>query len=106
MKRRQNTEPGKKAMAIVARNVLSLLEKEVPGADTQRTAASAAKVGKGSMGNLTKPDHNSTIDILAKVADMYGVRVWQLLHPDMPALTANDWEHVETFIQARRKKSP
>lgn len=105
MKKRQNTEPGKKAMAVVSRNVRFLLEK-TPGADTERTAARQAKMGKGSMGNLKKPDHNSTVDNLAKVAEMFNLRVWQLLHPDMPNLTTEDWEHVETFIQARRKKLP
>lgn len=92
MKKRQNPAPGLETRTILADNLKKLME-ENPQFGSERALGKAAKVGASSVGNMRHPTQgNPTIDNIAKVAAVFGLQAWQLLHRDMPARAMTDRE--------------
>lgn len=58
---------------------------KTPAYESHRKLGKKAKIGDGSVRYMLTPQEgNPTIDNIAKVAEVFGLEPWQILHPDMP----------------------
>jgi len=109
MKTRKNAGPGEEARKILADNLNALMER-FPQYGSERLLGDAAKVGKGSIGNMRRPDLGviPTLDNIAKVAKVFQLEAWQLLHRDMPkrAMTERELEMYEAIERAYKTLPP
>lgn len=108
MKKRQNSEPGREARKVLAANLKRLME-ENPQYGSERLLSKAAKVGAGSIGYMRAPDEgNPTVDNIAKVAAVFGLEVWQIMHRDMPkrAMTAREMQMYDAIEHAYQSLPP
>jgi len=109
MKTRKNPGPGEEARKILADNINALMEKH-PQYGSERLLGEAAKVGKGSIGNMRNPELGviPTLDNIAKVAAVFQLEPWQLLHRDMPkrAMTDRELEMYDAIERAYKALPP
>lgn len=102
MKKRENSEPGTKARSTLAKNLRELMEQS-PDLDSHAKLAKRAKVGSGSIGYMLDPDGgNPTLHNIAKVAQVWKLEAWQLLHPELPTrvLSSKEAEFYDAIQKA------
>lgn len=83
MKKRANPEPGREARVVLSVNLKKLMS-EHPQLGSQLRLGKQARVAGRSIGYMLQPAKgNPTLDNIAKVAAVFRLEVWQLLHPDL-----------------------
>ncbi|MBX9898034.1 MAG: helix-turn-helix transcriptional regulator [Qipengyuania sp.] len=68
-----------KARTIIAKNVrrLRVLRKM-----TQEDLAAAAEVDRSYVSEIENARYSVSVDLIEKLADVFGVEIYELLHPD------------------------
>lgn len=86
---------------ILSVNLRRLMDKH-PDLSSQSKLGKRAKIAGRSVGYMLQPSTgNPTIDNIAKVAAVFGLDVWQLMHPDIPARAMGPKE--EAMYEAIRR---